>query len=80
MPININIPKHSDFMPSAPTPANIEDVDDFVAKVQATKSLDELLAFLETASDTEEDFDVVQAINETRLASGFRVPDAGYGE
>ncbi len=56
---------------SPPTP----EEEAFAQRMKASMNLEELLAVLDTAPPPRDDFDIVQAINETRRQTGFRMPD-----
>jgi predicted DNA-binding antitoxin AbrB/MazE fold protein len=61
----------------APTPAE----EDYARRIRAAKSLKEMFAVMATAPPSPEDeFDIAQAINESRRQTGFRMPDPNPAE
>ncbi len=55
-----------------PTPEEL----DYVRRMKAAKSLQEMYAVMETAPRSAEDsYDIVAMINESRRLTGFRMPD-----
>src|ERR1700674_2394740 len=61
----------------APTPAE----EDYARRISAAKSLQEMFAVMATAPPSPEDeFDIVEAINESRRLTSFRMPDPDPAE
>jgi predicted DNA-binding antitoxin AbrB/MazE fold protein len=60
-----------------PTPAE----EDYAQRIKAARSLKEMFVVMATAPLAPEDeFDIVKEINQSRLVTGFRVPDAEPAE
>jgi predicted DNA-binding antitoxin AbrB/MazE fold protein len=50
--------------------------EDYARRIRAAKSLEEMFTVMATAPATSEDeFDIVKEINQSRQLTGFRVPD-----
>ena len=49
--------------------------DEWERRIRAAKTIEEWVALANACPDPEPDFDIVQAINETRRLTGFRLPD-----
>ena len=54
----------------APTPAE----DDYARRIKAAQSLDEIYAVMATAPPLPEGYDLCQALNANRKATGERLP------
>ncbi|WP_202947320.1 antitoxin family protein [Zavarzinella formosa] len=63
-------PRLPPFKMRPPTP----EEEDYARRLDACKTPEEMLAVMDTAPQ-EPEFDIVEAINETRRLSGFRMPD-----
>jgi predicted DNA-binding antitoxin AbrB/MazE fold protein len=66
--------------PSLPRKPPTPEEEDYARRIKAARTLAEMFAVMETAPPSEEDFDVVRAMNETRRLTGFRMPDPEPGE
>lgn len=55
--------------------------EDYVRRLKATRSLEEMFAVMETAPPCPEDYDLLEALNQNRKAMGERplFPDADEG-
>jgi predicted DNA-binding antitoxin AbrB/MazE fold protein len=61
----------------APTPAEL----DYARRISAAKSLKVMFAVMATApSSPENEFDIIEEVNESRRLTGFRMPDPNPGE
>ena len=61
----------------APNPAE----EDYARRISAAKSLQEMFAIMAMApSSPEDEFDIIEEVNESRRLTGFRMPDPNPGE
>jgi len=59
---------------SSMRPATPEE-EDYARRIRATTTLEEMYDVMATAPQLPEDYDIVQAMNESRRLTGFRMPD-----
>jgi predicted DNA-binding antitoxin AbrB/MazE fold protein len=70
--VDVTIAATKEVGPSAPVPTSEEE--DYMRRIKAAKSLEEMYTVMETAP-TSPDYDIVKMVNESRRLTGFRMPD-----